>query len=196
MLGMKGKAMAGMEKRTFRGEKLEIRKEGGKRFVEGVLRYKVLSEDLGGFREQIAPSVFTRTLNAGSDVKMLWNHNDDEILGSTKAGTLVLESRADGLHFSCLIPETASNRFETIQRGDVDGVSFGFIPEAETWDHNTTPPTRTLTAARLIEISPTPFPAYPAFSTQATQRSRDAGESLRLRLEIENTLAEFGRERV
>ena len=188
--------MAGMEKRTFHGEKLEIRKSpDGRKFIEGVLRYGVLSEEMYGFQERLAPSVFHRTLNAGSDVKMLWNHNDDEILGSTKSGTLQLTNRAEGLYFACEIPESATNRFETIQRGDVDGVSFGFLPEAETWDHAASPPIRTLTAARLVEISPAPFPAYPAFSAKATQRSTDAGKDFRVRLEIENIIARFGGER-
>jgi len=141
---------------------------------------------LGGFRELIAPSTFKRTLNAGTEVFCFWSHDSSEILGSSKSGTLVFENRDDGLHFSVLVPETAANRFETVQRGDASGVSFGFIAEDEVWNYDTTPPTRTLTAARLLEISVgVAFPAYPSAASSATLRSKDSKAQERLKLELE-----------
>lgn len=171
--------------RRDRSGRMEVRRDGGRAWIDGVIRYGVLSEDLGGFQEKLAPSVFRRTLGGGADVKMLWNHNDSEILGSSKAGTLVLENRDDGLHFSCLVPTHAMNRFETVERGDLDGVSFGFKPEESVWDYEARPvPVRTVTAARLLEISPCTFPAYPENSASATTRSRPDHERERLALEL------------
>lgn len=178
------------ELRTLHGSGLETRRQGTRAYIEGVVRYNQKSEDLGGFVEIIAPSAFKRTLNAGTDVKMFWNHDDSEILGSSKSGTLKLENRADGLYFSCAVPDHAMNRFETITRGDIDGLSFGFIPENETWDTSSAVPLRTITAARLLEISPTPFPAYEGNSTSAAMRSRKAGDTDLLRIQ----LALYGRE--
>ena len=162
---------------------LELRREGQKAYIEGMIPYGVLSEDLGGYREKIAPSAFTRTLNAGSDVKLLWAHDEREILASTAAGTMRLESRADGLHFSALAPTSAASRVETIERGDCRNVSFGFIPDQGVvkWEGEV----RTVTAARLLEISVgVAFPAYPDAHADAARRAREAAQAERDAVEV------------
>lgn len=165
--------------------KAESRKDpsSGKMYVDGMIPYNsrslLISERGRQFFEVLAPSAFVRTLNAGTDVKMLWNHDANEVLGSRKAGTLTLENRADGLHFSCLLPDHAANRFETVSRGDVDGTSFSFQADvngdawAQTEDGM---PLRTVTAAHLFEISPCTFPAYPGSSSEAATRSMPGEE--------------------
>ncbi len=184
----------GTPETRIHGATVSTRRDGSKLYIEGRIPYNSPSEDLGGFVEILAPSVFNRTLSNQTDVKMLWSHDEREVLGSTKAKTLLLESRIDGLYYSCQVPASASGRFETIQRGDMTGCSFGFVAEADTWDHKTTPPTRTLTAARLLELSPCAFPAYPESSAAAAMRSRESAqkaeaakkaEAERLRLELE-----------
>jgi HK97 family phage prohead protease len=170
--------------------RVETRRAGGNAFVDGIIPYNAPSADLGGFVERIAPSAFRRTLKAGTEVFALWAHDEREVLGSSKSGTLKLEDRADGLHFSVQLPASASNRYETVARGDASGVSFGFITEDETWDHSTTPPTRTLTAARLLEVSVgVAFPAYPEAASSATLRSKDSPETDEERLALELELA-------
>lgn len=168
---------------------LEVRKDAADFTVRGHIPYMTLSEDIGGFREQLAPTAFARTLDHGADVKFLWAHRDDEVLGSTRAGTLRLENRADGLFFECELPKTAADRWETLKRGDVNGLSFGFIPEASDWDSTGEIPVRTIRAARLLELSAVAWPAYPASSITARQQrsSKSEGEdrsalSLRLRI--------------
>jgi hypothetical protein len=86
-------------------------------------------------------------------------------MGRTKSGTLALADTADGLTFSCKLPKTntASDLAESIDRGDLDGVSFGFICKDDKWaaadDGDVI---RTVMAAELMEISPCSFAAYPA----------------------------------
>jgi len=165
--------------------KAESRKDAssGHMYIDGMIPYNsrslLISERGRQFFEQLAPTAFARTLNAGTDVKMLWNHDDKEVLGSRKAGTLTLENRADGLHFSCLLPDHAANRFETVSRGDVDGTSFEFLVDGpgDSWSQTEDGmPLRTVTAAHLFEISPCTFPAYPGSSSEAATRSMPGEE--------------------
>ena len=192
--------MSEIEKRVFSTGSLEARRssDGKHAYIEGRIPYNSRSSKLYErgieFVEVLAPSAFNRTLSNKSDVKMLWNHNDSEILGSTKAGTLTLDSRADGLYFSCQLPEHALSRFETISRGDSDGVSFAFQVDAggDRWDYSEELPVRTLTAARLLEISPTPFPAYPESSTTAAMRSKGTEKAKEEEERIRAELALYG----
>jgi HK97 family phage prohead protease len=124
-----------------------------------------MSVDLGGFREIIAPGAFAESLTG--DVLLLRDHVPALLMGRTKSGTLTLADTADGLNFNCKLPGTtsASDLAESIERGDLDGVSFGFICRDDKWaaadDGNVI---RTVVSAELIEISPCSLAAYPANS--------------------------------
>lgn len=168
----------------------EIRRKAQSAYIEGCIPYNSRSEDLGGFVEVIAPGAFKRTLNARGDIKAFWAHDEREILGSTAAGTMTLEDRADGLHFSIKAPTGSANRIESIERGDVQGVSFGFIidPKGEQWNLDGPESVRTLKSVRLLEISPgVAFPAYPAAHAGAARRSAPAedGTLAALRAEVD-----------
>jgi HK97 family phage prohead protease len=168
----------------------EVRRAGASAYLDGVIPYQSPSEDLGGFVEYIAPSAFKRTLNARSDVKALWAHDEKEILGSSAAGTLILEDRADGLHFSVRAPTGAAHRVESVERGDVNGVSFGFYvdPKGEEWNLNGPESIRTLKSVHLIEISVGVMnPAYKSAHASAAHRSAPAASGTldALRAEID-----------
>lgn len=155
--------------------RVEVREAGdGKRYIEGMIPYNSRSEEMWGFVEVIDPSAFRKTLADGAEVYAFWAHNDSEILASRSAGTLTLDNRAEGLHFSIEVRDTAisEDRWAAVARGDVAGVSFGFIAEREEWDSTVTPNLRTLKEVRLLEISPgVAFPAYPGAQSAAALRS-------------------------
>jgi uncharacterized protein len=155
--------------------KVETRKaEDGKRYIEGVIPYNSRSEEMWGFVEVIAPTAFNKTVSDRSNVYAFWAHDEGDILGATQSGTLSIDSRDDGLHFSVELRDTPDgiDHFEAIARGDVAGVSFGFIAEKETWDNTQEPALRTLTEVRLLEISPgVAFPAYPGAQSDAARRA-------------------------
>lgn len=134
--------------------------EDKKKYITGCVPYHTRSCDLGGFTEIIEPSAFSKTLKDGNNVVLLYNHDDSKVLGSTRAGTLKLESRDDGLHFSCLVNEEvgfARDAYSIINRGDCNTISFGFSP-IKTENRNGI---RHLKEVALSEISCcVPFPAY------------------------------------
>lgn len=116
--------------------------------------------------ERVAKGAFAKSLEENT-IKALWNHNSDIVLGSTKSRTLELVEDEIGLRFELELPNSSQARdiYESIKRGDVDGVSFGFYirDNGDKWEYLKDEDVyeRTLLDIDLIEISPTPFPAYP-----------------------------------
>ena len=146
----------------------------GKKYIEGVIPYNSRSEEMWGFVEVLAASAFAKTLADGANVYAFWGHDETDILGATQSRTLTLSNEADGLHFSIELRDTGDmeDYFQTIARGDCNGVSFGFIAEKESWDNTQEPALRTLTEVRLLEVSPgVAFPAYPGAQSEAAKRS-------------------------
>ena len=140
------------------------------------------SENLGGFTEFVAPGAFTRSLKTRNDVKLLWNHDSGQVLGSTRARTLTLSEDSRGLKVTAQLPNTQLGRdtAELLKRGDVDAMSFGFNVIKDSW--NSQGDERTLEAVRLFEVSIVAFPAYSATSGTATVRSL---ENLVTRAEVD-----------
>lgn len=126
-----------------------------------------------GATESIAPGAFDESISG--DVRALYNHNDDIILGRTSAGTLKLEQTSRGLWGEIKINQKdsdAMNAYQRIQRGDITGCSFGFDIEREEFREN---PDGTyhwtiLSVNPLYEVSPCVFPAYTETSVQARKK--------------------------
>lgn len=166
------------EIRYLRVEKLEARStdgEGGQTMtVSGyAVKFNMRSQLIWGeFYEKVAQGAFARSLQENV-IKSLWNHNSDFVLGSTKPGTLRLKEDDVGLYFECDLPNNSWGRdaYESIQRGDVDGVSFGFYVRGDSWQYLLEEDVylRTLLDVDLFEISPTPFPAY--LDSEVSERS-------------------------
>ena len=114
------------------------------------------------FDEEIAQGAFARTISENNDIRALFNHNWDNVLGRTKNGTLHLEEDERGLRFDVELPNTSVARdlSESIKRGDINQCSFGFIPIEETWDYSSEPALRTISEVQLYEISVVSIPAY------------------------------------
>lgn len=129
-----------------------------------------------GATESIAPGAFDESITG--DVRALWNHNDDIVLGRTGAGTLKLEQDSRGLWGEIKINQKdsdAMNAYERIARGDVDGCSFGFDIEREEFRENPDGSVHwTITKVNpLFEVSPCVFPAYQATSISARKHEFD-----------------------
>lgn len=120
------------------------------------------SEDLGGFTEIIKPGAFASAITRGDDVRALWNHDPNFVLGRTKSGTLTLSEDDKGLAISINPPDTqwANDLITSIQRGDVDQMSFGFICLQEDWSGDLGSPVREVCDVALFDVSPVTYPAY------------------------------------
>jgi len=150
-----------------------------------------LSEDLGGFREQISPSAFRRTVeDSEADVRALVNHDSTMVLGRRISGTLELSTDEHGLKIKILMPQTtyARDLTELVRRGDVSQMSFGIIvqPGGDNWGIRDGQRVRTVTDVQLLEVSVVSVPAYP--DTTVALRSRDSWDGRRARQSRERVI--------
>lgn len=144
--------------------------DGGPLRVRGhAAVFDVLSEELFGFREKIAPGAFAGA--ADRDVRALINHDDNLVLGRTRAGTLRVSEDGVGLAVEIDMPDTAAARdlAESMRRGDVDQMSFGFVTREDSFETVGGDLVRTLHKVDLFDVSVVTFPAYP--QTDAALRS-------------------------
>ena len=171
----RGEAVKKLETRTNQTtfEIRELEGSDGMTFEGYASVFDSESEDLGGFREKVAPGAFKRSLRSRNDIKLLWNHDTGAVLGSTRAGTVTLVEDERGLKVRAQLPNTTLGRdtAELIRRGDVDSMSFGFSVIKDTWDESGT--NRTLNAVRLHECSVVAFPAYSGTAGTTTMRGLD-----------------------
>lgn len=159
--------------------KLEMRaaQAGEGRTAAGYAALFNVDTDIGGYwTEVIAPGAFASSL-ANRDVVALHSHDHGRVVGRKGAGTLSLREDSTGLAFENALPDTGDGRDLTVQieRGDIAGMSFGFITRKQEWDETIDPPRRTILEAELYEITYTAFPAYP--ETSVGLRSLEAARA-------------------
>lgn len=151
------------EIRNFPLTELRIEKRDDVKEVVGHASvFNSLSEDLGGFREMIAPGAFDDVLH--DDVRALFNHDPNMILARTKSGTLRLSVDEKGLQYRFDAPDTTAGRdlMVSLERGDIDQSSFGFRVDEDEWEERDGEIVRTvLKFKRLFDVSPVTIPAYP-----------------------------------
>lgn len=163
-----------LEKRSMM-QAPELRADDGKKTVKGYAAVFNSQTDIGGyFRESIAPGAFKDAI--GGDVRALVDHDSGRVIGRTKAGTLRLSEDERGLAVEIDLPDTTDGRdlAALVERGDIDGMSFGFNVTHDEWDETGDIPVRTIHAVELHEVSAVTWPAYA--DTTLAMRSRNATE--------------------
>jgi uncharacterized protein len=142
----------------------EVRSAEGGTEVEGhAAVFNRPSQDLGGFTERCAPSMFTKTLKDGGDVVCLINHDPNLVLGRRSAKTLDVSTDDSGLYYRVRLPGTQAARDLAVlmDRGDIRHSSFQFQTIRDHWDLDEKGTAlRTLLEVRLIDVSPVTMPAY------------------------------------
>ena len=159
------KATTVMETRAHFVDDMEIRSVGDKMTFKGYAAVFNSDSEPLPFIEQIKPGAFARTLKSRNNIRMYVNHNDSQLLASTRSGTLRLQEDSKGLLAEADLPMTTDGRNMSIllEQRIVDSMSFGFsVPRGgDTWSPDGS--RRTLTEVRLHEVSVvTGQPAYAA----------------------------------
>lgn len=178
---MRTRPRAGMrERRYFPIEDLEVRAEDGKPpEIHGhAVRYGVWSQDLGGFRERILAGAARKTIGE-ADIRALFNHDPNYVLGRNKAGTLDLSEDDRGVRNVIRPPETQTVNDLVIvpmQRGDITQQSFGFRTVRDEWREPANAIKkdglweRDVIELQLFDVSIVTFPAF----TQAAAHVRSS----------------------
>ena len=163
-----------MERRTLVDSEVAIeeRADGPGRIVGYAARF--YNGDSGteyelapGIVERIMPGAFDAALKRQDDVRALFNHDPNLLLGRTKSGTLELEQTTRGLRYRIKPNDETSVTKDVrshISRGDVTGSSFAFTIDEEGWRKEGDVEVREIRNLRLYDVSPVTYPAYEATS--------------------------------
>jgi len=132
------------------------------------------------FQEIILPGAFAEALGR-SDVRALFNHDPNHVLGRTKNNTLELAEDETGLAVDILPPDNqfARDLLVSIGRGDIDQMSFAFTVAEDRWytDENEIPVREISKIDKLYDVSPVTYPAY--HETDVSVKSRTSYEEFR-----------------
>jgi HK97 family phage prohead protease len=170
----KGQALSKMETRINSSE-FEVREtEQGMTFSGYAAVFNSDSQPLP-FIERIAPGAFRGSLRNRNDIKLLWNHDTGQVLGSTRAGNLRLTENERGLYVEATLPRTtlANDVRELVSTGIVDSMSFGFTVARNGDEWSSDGSVRTLKRINLHEVSIVAFPAYTATAGSTAVRGLD-----------------------
>lgn len=166
--------LAGEVRSASEGEKLK--------FSGYAARFDSLSENLGGFREKIRIGAFSNAVKT-DDVRALFNHNQNYVLGRTSAGTLTLREDTNGLWFEVEAPNTqwAKDLHESVKRGDINQCSFAFVTKKDDWKDEGDTLVRELIEVGLRDVSIVTNPAYVQTFVQARSNNEILEEYRKLK---------------
>ena len=113
-----------------------------------------------------------------TDTRLLYNHDLQRVPLARAPKTMSLTVTDKGVEMRAVLANTEDAKavYTAVERGDLDGMSFGFkVPDGgDTFDRNTN--TRTIhKIEKIYEVSVVAFPAYSTTSVEA----RAAMQSLR-----------------
>lgn len=159
---------------------VELRAKDGAqlRMIGGYASVFDTTTNLGWMTESVAPGAFDDVLS--NDVRCLFNHDPNQILGRTVSGTCRIAQDEKGLMYECDMSESspiAQHVMDAISRGDVSQSSFAFTIKEEKWEkkkndqgfeywHRTI-----LKVGQLYDVSPVTYPAYEDATVEELSRS-------------------------
>jgi len=128
--------------------------------------------------EEVASGAWTKTIGE-ADVRSMFNHDTNQLLARTSAGTLRLKEDDYGLWYDLDVNEAdpmAIGVHARVQRGDVDGSSVWFRVVRQEWTYpadtnDLERPKRRILEGQLFEVGPVTFPAFQQTTSQARSLS-------------------------
>jgi uncharacterized protein len=140
----------------------------------------VIADWFDEWREVVAPGAFRKTIKE-ADIRALFNHDPNIVLGRNKAGTLELKEDDIGLHTVIMPPDNEWGRpvLDAVRRGDVTGMSISFQVVKQSIERpkegSQELPKRTIKEVKLFDVGPVTFPAFEQTDISARAKAiRDA----------------------
>ena len=165
-----------IEKRTFEIKALS-RAENEPLKLEGyAVVFEQKSSEMFGFYEVVKRGALDGVV-VGADVRALFNHDYNIVLGRTKSGTLKLDVTEIGLRAEITLPDTqqAKDLYKLVERGDINQMSFAFTvnKDGQKWVETKKHVIREITKIdKLYDVSVVTVPAYPTTSVYARSMTK------------------------
>ena len=167
-----------MIERRYTNKMVETRNEDNVRTISGVAsvyydpkdtgtQYELWNKPGSHAYERIQPGAFTRALKEQQDVCCLFNHDPDQILGRTSAGTCKLVEQRDGLHYEVPYDEQDPDHvriMRKIEKKNVATSSFAFKVRSDEWVRDGNLDVRNVLDVDLYDVSPVTNAAYSSTS--------------------------------
>lgn len=151
-----------------------VREEDEKLIIEGYFaKFDVETQLSKNTYEVIKKGAFKRSIEK-NDIRCLFNHDSNNVLGRTTNQTLKLLEDDIGLFGQVIInkdDEFAKNVYARVKRGDVSGASFGFYVVDSNFFKHETVYVEELLDVELLEVSICTFPQYT--ETELKARSKE-----------------------
>lgn len=148
---------------------VELRAEGDEQYFEGYAAVYNDVADLGWFTEEILPGAFDEVMN--DDVRGLFNHDPDQILGRSKSGSMQLIADATGVKYRIRYNPNDPDHvrvMEKVKRGDVSQSSFAFDVKDDNWEtRNGKEHRKVIKLKRWYDVAPVTYPAYASTTVAA-----------------------------
>lgn len=165
----------------------EIRAENNEQYGDYITGRPIVynsKTDMGWFDEIIDRGALDET--DLRDVRFLVNHNTDMVplarsRNNNANSTMQMSVDANGMSIRVNLDtennSDAKNLYSAVSRGDIDGMSFMFSIDEETWDNlESEHPTRHIVRiGQVLEVSAVTFPAYE--ETEISARDKEALDS-------------------
>lgn len=168
----------GKEYRVIGDVKVRSQEEEGENktgmVVEGyALKFNTDSEEMFHYSDAEGVGVLIETIDPRaleetdmSDVRFLFNHDSNHILGRSSAGTLDLKVDDDGLYYRAELPNTTVGRdtYENIRLGNISQCSFAMRLDEGDYEVESEGSRRYRGVVKrikeLLDVSAVTYPAY------------------------------------
>lgn len=161
------------ERRLFTSP-VEVRARDGSEYFTGRAVVFNSRTDLGWFSEEIKAGAFSEVMK--DDVRALFNHDPDVVLGRTKSGTMTVKVSDEGVDYEVKYNPADPDHvrvMEKVKRGDVSQSSFAFTVKEAKWETKEGKDHRVITKLeRWYDVAPVTYPAYQ--DTSVGKRSLDS----------------------